>query len=132
MAVASVNVRTNQPRRPSRLVRSVPDYVRRSLLTIVRISMTYQPFRFFALPGLLIFLTGLVVGSRFLWYYATGQGGGHIQSLILSALLLGSGLFLIVVGLLADLISVNRKLLEKLDARMRALEDSRREEKAYP
>lgn len=132
MAVVSVPVRTNKPLRPSRLVRSIPDYLRRSFLTIVRIFMTYQPFRFFALPGVLVFSVGLAIGLRFLYFYLTGQGSGHVQSLILAALLLGSGFFLVVVGLLADLISVNRKLLEKLDARLRAIEEAQREEKAYP
>lgn len=123
MAVESVPVRVNPQLRPSRLFRSVPQYVRRQVLTILRIFMTYQPFRFFALPGVLVFSAGFLLGVRFLYYYATSGGAGHIQSLILGGLLLGSGFFLIVIGLLADLIAVNRKLLEGLDWRVRQMED---------
>ena len=123
MAITSVPVRTNRKTRPSRLVKSVPGYVQRQLLTMVRIFMTYKPFRFFALQGGLLFLAGFGIGLRFLYFYLTEGGAGHIQSLILAALLMGSGIFLTVVGLLADLISVNRKLLEGLDWRLRHLEE---------
>ena len=131
MAVVNVPVRTNRPRRPSRLVKSTPHYIRRSLVTILRIFVTYQPFRFFAVPGTLMFTAGLLLGFRFTWFYFTGGGGGHVQSLILSALLLGSGLLLLLIGLVADLISVNRKLLEKLDSRIRHLDDQLREDRIY-
>lgn len=122
MAITSVPVRTNPQLRPSRLFGSVLGYLRRQLLTIVRIFMTYRPFVFFAVPGLVAFLAGFAISVRFLYFYVTGTGAGHVQSLILSALLLGLGFFLIVVGLLADLISVNRKLLEGLDWRVKKME----------
>ena len=124
MSIVSVPVRTNQDLRPSRLVKSLTGYVNRQLLTILRIFMTYKPFRFFAVPGALSFLAGFVISLRFVYFYATGNGSGHIQSLILSALLMGTGFFLAVVGLLADLISVNRKLLEGLDWRLHRMERS--------
>jgi glycosyltransferase involved in cell wall biosynthesis len=124
MAIASVSVRVNEDLRPSRLVKSIPDYIMRSISTIVRIFMTYRPFRFFAIPGLLSLGLGLLVCFRFIYFYFAGFGRGHIQSLILAALLLGTGFFLLVVGLLADLISVNRKLLEKLDWRLHKLEEN--------
>jgi glycosyltransferase involved in cell wall biosynthesis len=124
MAIASVPVRVNEDLRPSRLVKSIPDYIMRSISTIIRIFMTYRPFRFFAIPGLLFLGLGLLVSFRFLYFYFTGFGRGHIQSLILAALLLGTGFFLLIVGLLADLISVNRKLLEKLDWRVHKLEEN--------
>ena len=85
--------------------------------------MTYRPFTFFMIPGLLSFIFGLVLGIRFLIYYLSGNGGGHIQSLILAAILLGNGFFLTIAGLLADLIAVNRKLLEKLDGRIGKIEE---------
>lgn len=122
MAITSVPIQVNEDLRPSRLVKSVPSYLRRQLLTIIRIFMTYQPFRFFSVPGFALFLLGFVLGLRFLYYFLTGDGTGHVQSVILAALLLGTGAFLIVVGLLADLISVNRKLLEQIDWRINALE----------
>ena len=78
--------------------------------------------RIFAIPGALLWLVGLALGLRFLYYYATGEGSGHVQSVILSALLLGSGGALVVIGLVADLIGVNRKLLEDVDFRVRKVE----------
>jgi glycosyltransferase involved in cell wall biosynthesis len=124
MAITSVPIRTNAVLRPSRLFRSNLHYIRRQGLTLLRIFMTYNPFFFFAAPGLLGFLLGFLIGVRFLYYFALGAGTGHVQSLILAALLMGSGFGLIVVGLVADLISVNRKLLEKLDWKVQVIERS--------
>ena len=123
MAITSVPIRTNPDERPSRLVRSIPSYVRKSIVTIARIFMTYKPFEFFAVPGIVAFVGGFLLGVRFLYFMAIGDGGGHVQSVILAALLLGSGLALVIVGLLADLVSVNRKLLERVDWRVRTLEE---------
>jgi len=115
MAIVDVPIRINDQLRPSRLIKSIPIYIRRSILTIMRIFMTYQPFTFFVIPGVISFLAGVLLGVRFLYFYVTGGGSGHIQSLIFTAILLGLGGFLVITGLLADLISVNRKLLEKID-----------------
>lgn len=124
MAITSVPVRVNETLRPSRLVRSIFGYVNRQVLTMVRIFMTYKPFRFFAVPGALLFAAGFMISVRFLYFYfITGNGRGHVQSLILAALLLGTGFFLGVVGLVADLISVNRKLLEGVDWRLKKVEE---------
>lgn len=129
MAVVSVPVRTNPELRPSRLFRSTIGYVFRQALTIVRIFMTYRPFAFFAVPGAVIFLGGFALGVRFLYFFVTEGSAGHVQSVILAALLMGSGFFLVAVGLLADLSAVNRKLLEGLDWRLRRMEDERRGER---
>lgn len=126
MAIISVPVRTNPVLRPSRLFRSNLQYVRRQALTLMRIFMTYKPFFFFAAPGALAFAGGFLIGLRFLYFYAIGLGSGHVQSLILSALLMGSGFGLVVVGLVTDLISVNRKLLEKLDWKVQLIEQQLR------
>lgn len=123
MAITSVPVRTNPDLRPSRLVGSVGSYVRRQLLVLVRIFMTYRPFFFFATPGAVSFALGFIIGLRFVFHYVTAGGAGQIQSLILAALLMGSGLALIVVGLVADLIAVNRKLLEGIDWRLQHVEE---------
>lgn len=123
MAITSVPIRTNPELRPSRLFSTDLGYVFRQAVTIVRIFMTYRPFVFFAAPGVLTFLGGFGLGVRFLYFFLTGDGAGHVQSLILAALLLGSGFFLGVVGLLADLAAVNRKLLEALDWRLRRVEE---------
>lgn len=125
MAVVSVPVRVNRDLRPSRLVRSIPAYVRRSLMTIVRIFITYRPVHAFAVPGIALLLAGSALALRFLYYYFSASGEGHVQSVILSALLLGSGFFLLVIGVVADLLSVNRKLLERIDWRVQQLEQQR-------
>lgn len=122
LAVTSVPVKVNGDLRPSRLVRSIPSYVWRSLIVIFRISITYKPFVVFTMAGALITLMGLILSGRFLYFYLTGSGDGHVQSVILSALLLGVGFFLAIAGIVADLISVNRKLLERLDYRLRRME----------
>ena len=124
MAIVAVPVRTNPPSRPSRLITSIPSYVHRSVVTIVRIFMTYRPLAFFGLPGLVSFALGFLLGLRFLVLWLGGDGQGHVQSVVLAALLMGTGFLLIVTGLLADLVSVNRKLLEKLDWRIQSLEQS--------
>jgi glycosyltransferase involved in cell wall biosynthesis len=124
MTITSVPIRTNKDLRPSRLVKSIPRYIQRQVLTIVRIFMTYKPFRFFAVPGAVFFSLGGVISLRFLFFYLTGDGRGHIQSLILSALLMGMGFFLVVIGLVVDLIAVNRKLLERLDWRVQKIEEN--------
>jgi glycosyltransferase involved in cell wall biosynthesis len=124
MVVTSVPIRTNKDLRPSRLVTSIPDYIRHQVLTLLRIFMTYQPFRFFAVPGIALFSLGMLIGLRFLYFYVTRAGAGHIQSLILAALLMGMGSFLTIVGLLADLISVNRQLLERVDWRVQKIEET--------
>ena len=123
MTLASVPIRTNKVIRKSRLVPSIWHYVFRSASIIVRSFVTYRPFRTFALPGSLLLTVGIAIGSRFLWHYFQSGGAGQIQSLILSALLTGVGSFLIVVGMLADLIAVNRQLLEKLNVRVQIASD---------
>jgi glycosyltransferase involved in cell wall biosynthesis len=123
IAITAVPVGVNGPTRPSRLVRNVPGYVGRQILTILRIFMTYRPFPFFSVPGAASLLAGIAIGVRFLVFYVSGEGSGHIQSLLLGTMLMGTGFLLIVVGLLADLTAVNRKLLEGVDARLHRVED---------
>jgi hypothetical protein len=127
MAVASVPVGTNEDLRPSRLVKSIPNYIKQSIMTVVRIFMTYRPLQFFAFLGLASFLFGLSISLRFVYFYVTGNGAGHVQSLLLSILLMGTGFFFLVTALMADLVSVNRKLLEQIRWRVWKLEDHLRE-----
>ena len=122
MAVRSVPVSVNPQERPSRLVKSIPGYIRRQTITMVRILATYRPFQFFSVPGTLSLIAGFLLGLRFLIYFLGGNGTGHVQSVILAAFLMGIGVFLIIVGLVADLISVNRKLLEDIDWRLKRIE----------
>ena len=115
MAITWVPVRTNGPTRPSRLISSIPRYIQASLATAARIFVTYRPLLFFSMLGGLIFMAGFAIGGRFLYYYLNGDGEGHIQSLIFAGLLMGIGFQIGISGILADLISVNRKLIEKVD-----------------
>lgn len=123
MAITCVPIRTNLPLRPSRLMRNVVAYVWRSQLTIVRIFVTYRPLRFFAALGLLSLTPGILLGVRFLWFYFTAGGRGHIQSLILAGILIGNGCLLLVIALVVDLIAVNRQFLERIDWRVKRLEE---------
>jgi glycosyltransferase involved in cell wall biosynthesis len=132
MAITSVPVRTNPYSRPSRLFKNVPSYLHRQVSTIIRIFMTYRPFRFFAVPGILLFISGFTIGLRFLYFYFTAGGSGQIQSLILASLFMGAGFFLFVVGLLADLIGVNRNLLERLDWKVQEIEGKLSDRKSGP
>lgn len=111
--ICSVPISTNTDLRPSRLVRSLPSYIAQSFITIIRIFVVYRPFRFFMTVGSIIFFIGMLIGIRFLWFYFADQGSGHIQSLILAAVLLGMGFQTILIAFIADLLAVNRKLLEE-------------------
>lgn len=119
MAITSVPIRTNTDLRPSRLVKSSFYYIRVSIVTTVRIFMTYRPFRFFVFPGIALFFLALIPSIRYTWFHFTGGGGGHLQSLILAAILFGASFVLIVAGFLAELMGVNRQLLEEIRWRMR-------------
>jgi len=114
MAITSVPIRINKDLRPSRLVKSIPSYIQRSIVTIVRIFIIYRPFRFFATIGLALFGAGFLIGLRFLLQYLSGEGGGHVQSLILAALLLGIGFQTLLIAFVADLLAANRRLIEDL------------------
>jgi len=109
-----VRVRTNPKLRDSRLFKSIPAYVWRSFVTIVRIFVVYKSFRFFSLLAAIFFSVGFIGNLRFLYFYFTGDGGGHAQSLILSASLVGVGIGFFTTALIADMQSVNRTMLEEI------------------
>lgn len=119
MSILSVPIRVNGMTRPSRLIKSIPLYIYKSLLTISRIFIVYRPFRFFVSLGTAFFTLGLLLGIRFLSFYLAGEGSGHIQSVILSGTLLVIGFQTMLVGIVADLLSVNRKLLEDIQLRIK-------------
>jgi glycosyltransferase involved in cell wall biosynthesis len=123
MAIKSVPIRTNGYLRPSRLVKSIPSYVKRSLLTILRISMTYKPLRFFAILGGIPFSFGFLLGIRWLVLFFLEDGTrSRAPSLILAAILILIGFQLWMFGLVADLMAVNRKVLEDIQLRLRRAE----------
>lgn len=118
----SVPIRTNGELRESRLFSSMWKYMKRSSTVIIRSFMMYKPLKFFSIIGSLIFTIGLAIGIRFLVYYIQGAGNGHIQSLILAAILILMGVQTIIVGLQADIIAANRKILEDIQYRVRKME----------
>lgn len=121
--IVSVPVRTNATLRPSRLFKSIPQFIARQLMTMVRAYATYNPLRTFAAIGGLIALIGLAPIVRFLWFWANGAGDGHVQSLVLGGSLLVLGVLTGLMGLLAELIGANRKLLEATLSHVRRLEE---------
>ena len=122
LQVTYVPIRTQPDLRASRLIRSIPHYLALSAATIIRSYAMYQPMRIFMLLGSVMLAAGLVPGVRFLYYYVEGHGSGHIQSLILSAVLLIVGFQTLLIGLLADLVGFNRKLMEEVLYRVRKAE----------
>jgi glycosyltransferase involved in cell wall biosynthesis len=114
MRVLSVPIRVNGDLRPSRLVKSIPSYLRRSILTIVRIFVVYQPARFFGVIALALLGFGMLLGLRFCYYWLSGGGTGHIQSVVLAGVLLTMGFQSLLVAFLADVIAANRRLLEDI------------------
>lgn len=122
MAITSVPIRTNGYLRPSRLVKSIPLYIQRSVFTIFRIFMTYKPLRFFLILGAIPFTIGFGLGLRWLIYFLMGTDRTRIPSLILASILMLMGFQLWILGLVADLMAVNRKVLEEIQLRMRRAE----------
>ena len=114
MAITSVPIRTNEDLRPSRLLSSIPNYIKKSVVTIVRIFVVYKPFNFFMSLAAILFTLGFLLGLRFLYFYFTGDGEGHMQSVVLAGILMGMGFQTGLIAFVADLLSVNRKLLEEL------------------
>lgn len=119
MRVSFVPVKTNPPERPSRLFSSIRNYLVNSSVTIIRSFTMYRSLRIFTFISLIPILVGSAIGIRFLIFYLRGDGGGMIQSLILAAILLIVGFVTFLIGLIADLVSFNRKILEEVLLRLR-------------
>lgn len=121
IAMESVPIRTNAELRPSRLFNSMMGYVKKSMLTIIRAFMMYKPLKFFTIVGLIPFLIGAGIGIRYLVFLFMGDAGGHVQSLILASILIMMGFMTIIIGLQADIIAANRKILEDIQYQVREL-----------
>ena len=120
--IVSVPIGVNPVTRPSRLFRSIPEFVFKQALTIVWILLIYRPFETFAWPGTLFVLLGALPAVRFLVLYMAGQGQGHVQSLILASILVSVGGLLLLAGTVASVIAANRVLLEDVRTRLRRME----------
>lgn len=114
-----VPVDVNPEMRESRLFKNMFSYIKRSIFTMIRMFIIYRPFRFFSIIGLFFLGTGTLLGLRFLYYYMNGSGTGHIQSLILAAILLITGVQVGLIAVLSELLSINRKLLEDIQKRVK-------------
>jgi glycosyltransferase involved in cell wall biosynthesis len=124
IAITSVPIRTNAFLRPSRLMKSMRAYIQRSVLTIVRIFITYKPLRFFLWLGAFPFAAGVALGIRWIVLYNEDPTRGREPSLILAAILILIGVQLWGMGIVADIIAVNRKLLEDIQLRVKRVEYS--------
>jgi glycosyltransferase involved in cell wall biosynthesis len=120
--VHHVEVAINEPIRPSRLFSNIPSYLKRSMATLMRIYALYEPLKVFLYVGALVFGIGFLISIRFLVYFVLNRGAGHIQSLILSAVLMIVGFQIGMIGLLADIISANRRLIEETLYRIKKME----------
>lgn len=121
-AMTSVPIRTNAELRESRLFSSMFGYVKKSMVTIIRSFMMYKPLRFFGIIGSILFVLGLILGIRYVVFILAGAAGGHVQSLILASTLLMMGFMTWVIGMQADIIAANRKILEDIQYHVRKID----------
>jgi glycosyltransferase involved in cell wall biosynthesis len=119
LVVTHVPVRTNPTARPSRLMNNIPHYLINSTATIIRSYTMYRPLRVFTTIGAIVSSLGVLLGLRYIYFVIVGQGGGKVQSLILAAVLMIVGFQILLIGLLADLIGANRKIIEEILFRLR-------------
>ena len=121
--IISIPVRTNEKLRDSRLFKNIFNFLYNQLSTIIRVYSTYKGLKVFSFISLILFIPGIAGLSRFLYHYiSTGGGGGHIQSLIFSAIFLLASLLIFLFGIIADLIGYNRLLIEKVLYKIKKLE----------
>jgi glycosyltransferase involved in cell wall biosynthesis len=121
--IISVPIRVNECYRKSRLVKNTLSYIHKNSFTILRMFIIYRPFRFFIIIGGTIFLIGLALIARFLLLYVLDSGNGHLQSLIVASIFVSTGFQIAVLGVLADLLGINRKLIEDVQVRVKKLEN---------
>ena len=122
MAIQCVPGEVNEPTRESRLFKSAMSYINKSASTIIRTYAMYKPLKVFLSLSLVSLTIGFIIGLRFLYFFYLGQGAGHIQSLILAAILIIVSFQLAIFGMLADAISANRMINDELLYRLKRLE----------
>ncbi|MFO8023037.1 MAG: hypothetical protein R6U65_11265, partial [Perlabentimonas sp.] len=129
MAIKCIPVEVNEPTRKSRLFKSVLSYINKSASTIIRTYAMYKPLKVFFSLSIVSFLIGFIIGLRYLYFFFLGQGAGHVQSLILAAILIIVSFQLAIFGMLADAISANRMINDELLYRLKKLEYDRANER---
>ena len=122
LKITSVPIRVNPKLRDSKLVKNIFDYIYKSMKTTIRMFIVYRPFRFFISIAAILALVGILLVIRFVYFFSQGLGNGHIQSLIFAAMFLISAVQLGVIAVIGDLLSINRKLLEDVQIRLKAIE----------
>ena len=124
--MTSVPIRTNAELRPSRLFKSIWGYVKKSMITILRAYVLYKPLKAFSLLCLPFLTVGMAIGVRFLWFMAHVTSGGHVQSLILGCTLIIIGFLIFVIGVMADTLAANRRILQDVQFHVKSMEYMRR------
>lgn len=122
LKLISVPISVNPKLRDSKLVKNIFSYVFKSTKTTIRMFIVYRPFRFFAVLSSIFGITGLILVARFLNYYINGLGNGHIQSLVFASIFLITAVQLLIVAVIGDLLSINRKLSEDIQVRLKKFE----------
>jgi glycosyltransferase involved in cell wall biosynthesis len=122
IAVDHVPIRTNPKTRESRLFPSMWSYVRRNGISIFRIYTRYEPLKVFMTAASIVMLAALAVWARYLYFYIDGDGAGHVQSLILGAVLFNAGMLLAALGIIGDVLSANSTMLQRVFERVRRIE----------
>jgi glycosyltransferase involved in cell wall biosynthesis len=126
LTVLSVPVETNSATRPSRLFTTMSAFLRKQVVTILRSYFMYRPLSAFLTLGLIVTALGLVPIVRFVWFFAMGEGDGHIQSLVIGSLFVSVGYITTVIAFLSDAIATNRRLTEECLERLRTIDADRR------
>lgn len=114
LKIISIPIRVNAAKRPSRLIKSIPNYIFRNILIILDVYFRYNARKIFTLLSLICLTFGTLIGTRFLYFYLIGEGTGKVQSLIFSSILFGGGFTFFIMAMLSELISTNRKLIEEV------------------
>jgi hypothetical protein len=122
LSIENVKIGTNEKLRESRLFKSMWGYIKRSTSTIIRTYTMYSPLKIFLTLGSVLFFVGAIIGVRYLTFMVHGAGRGHIQSLILTCILIISAVQIFIFGLLADSIAANRKINDELLYRVKKIE----------
>lgn len=123
--IESVPIRTNEGYRKSRLVKNLFDYVKKSAFTVLRMFIIYRPFRFFVIIGGIFCFAGVLIWAKYFLSILNGSAENHLQSLIFSVILIFCGVQTAILGVIADLLAINRKLLEDVQVRVKMLEQKK-------